>query len=194
MIKRVVLVHGWDGTPEDGWFPWLKQGLEKAQIEVLAPQLPETQNPRIYNWIPALDKAVGIVNEQTFFIGHSMGCQAIVRYLEELPSNTNVGGAIFVAGFFDALTNLNEPQETIDTVNHWLNPRIDFTKVRSKLPKSIAIFSDNDPYVPLMNQDKFQDQLNSEIVIVKQAGHFSGNLDNCRSLPIVFEKLTTLLY
>lgn len=23
--KRVFITHGWDGYPEEGWFPWLKK-------------------------------------------------------------------------------------------------------------------------------------------------------------------------
>ena len=29
MVKRVFVVHGWDGHPAEGWFPWLKKELEK---------------------------------------------------------------------------------------------------------------------------------------------------------------------
>ena len=33
-----------------------------------------------------------------------MGCQTIARYLETLPDEIKVGGAVFVAGFFKSLT------------------------------------------------------------------------------------------
>ena len=57
------------------------------------------------------------------------------------------------------------------------------------MPKSIAIFSDNDPWVPLDNQDDFRDKLGSEIIIEHAKGHFSGGDNKCFELPIVLEKV-----
>src|SRR3989338_7241510 len=95
-MKRIFIVHGWDGYPEEGWFPWLKKELEAKGFEVQVPQLPQADAPRIYNWVPALTKTVGVPDKQTFFVGHSMGCQTIARYLETLPEGVQVGGAVFV--------------------------------------------------------------------------------------------------
>ena len=33
MKKRVFIVHGWDGYPEEVWFPWLKKELEAKGFE-----------------------------------------------------------------------------------------------------------------------------------------------------------------
>ena len=85
MKKRVFVAHGWDGTPEEGWFPWLKNELETKGFEVHVPQLPGTGSPRIHKWVPALAEEVGTANEQTYFVGPSMGCQAIPPYLHPLP-------------------------------------------------------------------------------------------------------------
>lgn len=38
MVKRVVIAHGWDGHPNEIWFPWLKAELEKREFEVIIPQ------------------------------------------------------------------------------------------------------------------------------------------------------------
>lgn len=177
MTKRVVIVHGWDGHPQEGWFPWLKSELEAKGFEVLVPQLPDPESPRIYNWIPKLEETVGKIDEKTFFVGHSMGCQAIVRLLEKQPVETKAGGAVFVAGFFKHLTGLEDDVDVQKTDKHWLNAPLNLDQVFSHLPKSVAIFSDNDPWVPLDNQDDFKKKLHSEIVIEHNAGHFSGSLD-----------------
>ena len=44
-------------------------------------------NPRIQKWVSKLAQTVGDADKQTYFVGHSMGCQTIVRYLEKLPEN-----------------------------------------------------------------------------------------------------------
>ena len=189
MTKRVFIVHGWDGYPEEGWFPWLKIKLEKHGFEVYIPQLPEPSKPRIYNWVPALAQTVGTPDDQTFFVGHSMGCQTIARYLESLQDNLKVGGVVFVAGFLTRLAGLEDDDIVRDVSSHWMNSPLDLARVKSHITKSTAIFSNNDPFVPLDNQDAFRDQLGSKIIIVPNAGHFSGSRDQCFQLPIVLEKL-----
>ena len=109
-MKRAVIVHGWGGSPEEGWFPWLRKELEARDFEVTVPQLPEAETPRIGKWVPTLAVAVGAVDENTYLVGHSMGCQTIARYLEGLDESIHVGGAVYVAGFFDSLT-LGEDEE-----------------------------------------------------------------------------------
>lgn len=188
MKKRVFIIHGWDGTPESNWFPWLKKELENKGLQVYVPQLPDPGNPRIYNWVPKLAKTVGNPDEQTYFVGHSMGCQTIARYLEHLPENTKIGGAVFVAGFFKRLTALEDEPGVSETVEHWLNTPIDFKKIKSRLNKIVAIFSDNDPYVPLDNQDDFRDKLGSKIIIEHQKGHFNETAEIIK-LPIALESV-----
>ena len=100
MKKRVFIIHGWEGFPEEGWFPWLKKELELRGFEVFVPQMPDADYPRIEKWVAVVSQIVGVVDESVYFIGHSMGCQAIARYLETLPERIKIGGAIFVAGFF----------------------------------------------------------------------------------------------
>ena len=175
MKKRVFIIHGWDGYPEEGWFPWLNKKLKEKGFEVFVPQLPEAGEPRINKWVPALARAIGTADEQTYFVGHSMGCQTIARYLETLPAGVKIGGAVFVAGYFKRLTNLEDDDIVRDVAREWLTTPLDLEKVKSHLPESIAIFSDDDPYVSLDNQDGFKNKLNSKIIIEHNMKHFSGS-------------------
>lgn len=62
---------------------------------------------------------------------------------------------------------------------------IDLNKVKSHLPKSVAIFSDDDPWVPLDNQDDFKQKLESEIVINHNKSHFA----DIKELPVVLDAI-----
>ena len=42
MQKRVVIIHGWGGYPDEGWRPWLKHELETKGFLVLVPAMPDT--------------------------------------------------------------------------------------------------------------------------------------------------------
>jgi len=189
-MKRVIIAHGWDGTPEEGWFPWLKKELEARNFEVHIPQLPETEAPHIHTWVPALASAIGTPDEDTYLVGHSMGCQAIIRYLEGLPEGQKVGGAIFVAGFLRPLTGLKSEEET-QIGREWTETPLGLEKVRSRLKRSVAIFSDNDPWVPVENAEDFKEKLGSEVIIQRGKGHFNEEF-GFTELPIVLEKLLEL--
>jgi len=201
MKKRIFLIYGWDGYPEENWFPWLKRELEARSFsaqdgpasgwEVFVPKLSDSSNPRINIWIPEIAKAVGTPDENTFFVGHSMGCQAICRFLESLPEGMRIGGAVFVAGFFKRLTGIEDIEDQKATEKHWLSAPIDFTKVKSRLQKSIAIFSDNDPFVPLDNQGDFRDKLGSKIIVEHQAGHFRTS-DGVVEPTVILESVLNL--
>ncbi|MDD5043900.1 MAG: alpha/beta fold hydrolase [Patescibacteria group bacterium] len=195
MNKRIFIIHGWDGYPEEGWFPWLEKELEEKGFKVFVPQLPDAESPRIQKWVQKIAETVGPVDENTYLVGHSMGCQAIARYLESLPAGVKVGGAVFVAGFFKRLTNLEDEEDVRETAKHWLEAPLDLAKAKTHLPKSVAIFSDNDQYVSADNQDDFRDKLGSEIVIEKHKGHFTGpgeGGDGITELPVVLESILNM--
>jgi len=193
MNKRVFLVHGWGGTPESNWLPWLRGQLKQKGFEVHVPQLPNTEVPRIDSWVKTLADSVGQADGQTYFIGHSMGCQTIVRYLETLPDEIQVGGAVFVAGFLKRLTNCdNDPGEK-ETADHWMCSPIDLLKIATHLPKSVALFSDNDSFVPLDNQEEYRDVLRSKIVLEHAQGHLDGKEEGgIIKLPLVLSEFLQL--
>jgi len=167
---RVIIVHGWRGYPEKGWFPWLKRELEKRGFIVNVSQFP-LDNKTISTWVRELEKAVGTPDMETFLVGHSIGCQTIMRYLEKLPENVKIGGVIFIAGFFKPIKNHSDMQE----INKkWVMQNLDSKKVKMHINKSIAIFSDDDPYVTLDNQYDFRSKLGSEIIIEHKQKHLSG--------------------
>ena len=191
MARRVFIIHGWDGTPQEGWFPWLKQQLEERGFQVYVPQMPEANKPRIQNWVPALAAVVGTADKDSYFIGHSMGAQTIARYLESLPDGVRVGGAVFVAGFFKRLTGLENDADVQATDRHWLEAPIDLKKVAAHMRASVALFSDNDPYVPLDNQDDFRKEFHSLVIVLHHMGHFSGS-DGIKELPVALEALVSI--
>jgi len=173
MAKRVFIVHGWDGYPEQAWFPWLKRELERKGFEVSVPGMPNTEEPLIENWVAHLSHIVGEADEETFFIGHSIGCQAIMRYLQQL--NQKVGGAVFVAGWL-RLSNL-EDREAEVTAKPWLTEPINFEKVKENINKLAVLLSDNDPYDQVEENTKlFEEKLRAKVLIEHNKGHFGTDI------------------
>jgi len=189
-MERIFIVHRWSSSPKEDWYPWLKSELESKGLEVHVLAMPNTDTPTIEGWIPFLEKEIGKIDEETYFVGHSIGCQTILRYLESLPEGTRVGGAVFVAPWI-ALTGL-ETEEEKSIAQPWIETKIDLENVKTKLKKAIAIFSDNDPYVPMINMRLFREKLGAEILLEGHKGHFTSQ-DNVAQLPAALESLQSMM-
>lgn len=188
-MKRVFIIHGWSGFPGEGWFPWLQGELESKGISASVPFMPNPDEPIISAWTNYLAEVVGIPDSETYFVGHSIGCQAILRYLENC--GVKIGGAVFVAGWFH-LTNA-ETDEEKRIGKPWLETPLDFEKVRVLIPDSVAIFSDDDPVVPLeINRTIFESRLGSQIIVESTKGHFSGS-EAVTLLPSALDALLRLM-
>lgn len=187
-MKRAVIVHGWEGHPEEGWFPWLKKELEKKGFSVDVPAMPTPNFPRIETWVPYLAKVVGNPDEEMWLIGHSVGCQTILRYLESI--NTKVGGVVLVGCWlrlsYPPNYEVTEKDREIDLP--WQETPLDFSKIRKNANKFVGIFSDNDSWVPLKNADVLKERLGAEIIIEHNKGHFSGP-DGVTELPSALEAI-----
>ncbi len=183
-MKRVFIIHGWGGHPGEGWFPWLKQELETLNYKVRILKMPNTHHPTIKEWVVYLQQQVKEPNQDTYFVGHSIGCQTILRYLEQ--NKQSVGGAVFVGGWF-TLTGL-ETEEEKSITKSWLETPIDLAKIKQKAKHFVAIFSDNDPFVPLDNQELFKKKLGAKILVEKGKGHMNDE-SNTKQLPSVLEAL-----
>jgi predicted alpha/beta hydrolase family esterase len=172
---KTYVVHGWGGNSKEGWFPWLKKELEAKGIEAVVFDMPDTGNPKIEAWVKYLEDNIQNPDEEIILIGHSIGCQTILRYLEKLPENVKIGKIILVAPWFN-LANL-EGEEEISIAKQWLETPIDEKKVLEHISqKIVCIFSDNDFYDCLEENKKiFSEKYGAEIIIEHNKGHFSGD-------------------
>ena len=72
-MKKAFLIHGWEGSPEEGWRPWLKKELEKRNFSVTVPEMPDSKYPTIDKWLTYLKNIVKKPSEDSYFVGHSLG-------------------------------------------------------------------------------------------------------------------------
>lgn len=191
-MKRVFIVHGWGGDSKGDWIVWLKKELEAKGFEVSAPDMPDTWHPKISEWVGRLNELVGTADGDTYFVGHSIGCQAIMRYLEKLPENEKIGGALFVAGWFNLTDETWDDEGYMPEIaNQWINTPIDFGKIKKHTNKIVLINSDDDPYVPLSDAELFKNNLGAEIIMLKNKGHITGE-DGFTELPEALQELVKM--
>lgn len=184
-MKKIYLVHCWDGTSLDGWYPWITEKLNSSNVEVIKFDMPNTANPTISEWVETLNNKVDKLNDETYFIGHSIGCQTIMRYLET-KEITKIGGILFVAPWLDLLPEALADEESYNTARPWINTPIDFDKIRQFTNNINCIFSDDDYFVSLKQEDEFKDKLNAKTIIVKSKGHISQE-DNIYELQEILD-------
>jgi predicted alpha/beta hydrolase family esterase len=173
-MKRVISVHGWAGHPDEGWRPWLGEILAKHGIEFISPLMPNTRFPQESEWTAFLRSIVGRPDTDTFLIGHSLGVISILRYLETLQKDEEVGGVVFVAGFTDDLG--------IPELTNFFSLPINWSAIRPHVQKVVSFESDNDPYGLARYNDDFQHNLNAETFLLHDRKHFSGD-DGIVELP-----------
>jgi len=183
IMKYVFLIHGWEGYPEEGWRPWLKEKLEKEGFQVSVPAMPDTVHPKMDAWVEHLAKIVGAPDQDCYFVGHSLGCITILRFLETLEENQKVGGVLLVAGFSD---DLGEKELS----SFFVKP-IDWDKIKLACSKFVIIHSTDDPLVPVHYADILKEKLNAQVIIEHGKKHFSGD-DGITELPSAFEAILKL--
>ncbi len=186
-MKKAYIVHGWGAAPEERWYSWLEEELKTRGIEAVAFEMPDTENPKIETWVKYLEDNIQNPDEETCLIGHSIGCQTILRYLERLSNKTRVGKIILVAPWF-SLTGLEE--DDLPIAEPWEKTPIDEKKVLEHVGKIIAILSDNDPFVELeKNKNILEKNYKAEITVQPKGGHFSVDT-GITELPVVLEMLS----
>ena len=179
-MKRVFIIHGWEADPNCNWFPWLKDELNKNGLVAQVPAMPNTDNPQCADWLAYLQKIVGVVDKDTFLVGHSLGTITILKYLNNLKEGENLGGVILVAG---STQNPGYPQ-----LDSFFTQGLDFEKIKKTSDNFIVIHSDDDPVVPLTMGQKMSDDLQAEFILMPRLGHLNAG-NGLFQMPIVLEKI-----
>lgn len=177
---RVVIIHGYRSHPRDCWFPWLKKELIKQGFHVELPALPNPTKPKLKSWIKTIKKSVGKDLENTVLIGHSLGCGAILRYIETLGSNEKVKGVIFVAG---RVMKVNRR----GAINSFFEKGFPWNKLKRRVKKIVGIYSSNDPFVSTENGKIIKNKLHAKLFLLDHYGHFSRG-DKVFRIPIVLRE------
>ena len=164
-MNKVYIVHCWEGTKDDGWYPWLDKELSNENTTVYRFNMPNTENPKIEEWVPFLDSIVKDLDSNTYFVGHSIGCQTILKFLQSRDI-TNIGGILLVAPWLSLLPEAISDPESYETAKPWLTTPIDFEKVKKFTSNITCIFSDDDYFVSLSQKEVFENVLNAKTIVV----------------------------
>lgn len=187
MTNTVIIIHGWEGSPDEPMISWLTKELEKNNFKVIVPLMPNPEEPIIKDWVDKITEVTLEPGLNTYFIGHSIGCQAILRYLETLDNNIKIGGAVFIAPWMhlDENTLVEEGESVIKIAKPWTETPINWTKIKNISDKFVCLFSDNDKYSTPESFEIIKNNLSPKIIQEHNKGHYdkeSGIKDNPTAL------------
>ncbi|MCX6793053.1 MAG: alpha/beta hydrolase [Candidatus Falkowbacteria bacterium] len=190
-MKKVFLIHGFEGTPNGGWRPWLMSELDKKNIYCCALPMPSPKDPICSEWIEEIASNVKNNFEDTILVGHSLGSPAILRYLESQADNACLAGVILVSGPCEKIL-ADKPDSKLRKIDGFLESSFDFKKLKLKAKKFIVIHGDNDNKVPLDQGQFVSRELDCELIAIKNGGHLSGD-DGYTALPEALEKILEMI-
>lgn len=179
--RRAVIIHGYSATPQDHWFGWLAEELGTRGITTAVPAMPTPEAPEPGPWLRTAGDAIGVPDEQTTVVAHSLGCLTVLRYLAALRTPWRLGALVLVAGFVD-------PCPALPNLDDYISGGCPVNGLAERIDRLRLLRSDADDYVPIEHTDRLAASLDTTTVVVPGAGHFLGS-DGVTTLPQVLDVL-----
>ena len=165
-MTKYLIIHGSFGSSDGNWFPWLKNELQKKNLDVQVPQmLVGVGKQNFESWSQTLDELK--IDENTIIIAHSIAPVFVCKYL--IQNKKKVKKLIFVCGFNNYL-GINEEYDSVNEPMYLDN----LEDIKNYCSDIVCFYSDNDPYVPFDVEKKFADIVASKQILVKGAGHINS--------------------
>lgn len=162
------IIHGSYGNPYKNWIPWLKSQLSKRKLNCIVPNFPSPEKQNYECWKKVLEAylEIGCITEDTTFVTHSLGGIFIAKFL--LEHQVKIKKIITVAGF----NNIKFDEEN-ELYNSFYIAKEELKKVQECCLERVSLYSNNDPYVPMLDAEEFANELQAKKVLIKDAGHFN---------------------
>ncbi|MBN2087358.1 serine hydrolase family protein [Candidatus Peregrinibacteria bacterium] len=181
-MRNVFVFHGVGGYPEENWFPWLKKEVEKSGIKVFIPQFPTPEGQTLENWMQVLGQ-YDELNQDSIVIGHSLGVPFLLNVIENQP----VKEAFLVSGFTGKADN-----DFDDSMKTFAQRIFNWEQIKRNCGRFCVFHSDNDPYIKIEKAKELSENLNSELIEVKGAGHFNAK-SGYDTFDLLLERLNGVL-
>jgi predicted alpha/beta hydrolase family esterase len=167
-MKKVVIIHGTKGSPGGNWFPWLAESLRHQHAEVLIPRMPTPEGQSLSNWLSEFSRQVGVIDEGTTLIGHSVGATFLLHILER--QKAPVAQSVFVAGLLDKIGIAEYDQLN----SSFIETSYDWGTIYKNAGRVVCLSGEGDPYVPALQGEQLAANLCVKNRIVPRGGHLNA--------------------
>lgn len=182
---RVVVLHGYQASPDAHWFTWLAEDLRPDGVEVTVPALPDPHAPHPAAWVAAARAAVGEPDERTVVVGHSLGCVTALHALSATPGGWRLGGLVLASGF-DATPSV------VPEVAAFTATPPDHDRVVAATAARHVVGSDDDAVVEPALTRALAERLSATFDLVPGGGHLLAR-DGFTTLPVVRDRVRAAL-
>lgn len=162
---NILILHKFGGSPNDLWYPWVKEQLESAGHSVLIPQLPNPSEPKLAQWLKAAKDAYKSFNPD-IIIGHSLGGALALKLAQEVGQEGKIKKIILVAPPVHA-----KEGEKLHRTEFFEEP-IKWEILKSLAIKYTVFHSIDDPSVPADHAQIVRDKLEANYKLFFDRGHF----------------------
>lgn len=177
LTPSIYLVPRWGGTIHADWYDWfVEEAAKRYGLEVARLKMPNWHQPDVKESVQFLAEQIPSLHPDTYFIGHSVGCQAILRFLAstlEADETLTVGGLLFVAGWINVVKSWS-------TLDPWLaNQSLPYALIAERTNQKTVVISDNDPFTPdfKANEALWRNRLKADVRLSAGRGHFNGAIE-----------------
>ena len=162
---RIILIHGYQASSKTGFFPWLYDALRRQGHEVIAPNLPNPEEPTPEEWTKYLLEAVGPVDDETIIVGHSLGAAEALRFLEAAEARSTPKAVILIS-----------PPWMIrdEKFRGFFMSELDFDVLMWKASRFVVLHSRDDKTIPFDHAEKYVKVLHAKLIEAQDAGHFQS--------------------
>lgn len=172
-MKRVLIIHGWTNRRQPHhWQRNLAVALRRNGHAVAYPQLPNTDNPVLDEWLEVITNELSMLDEvsddELVVFGHSLGCLTWLNAVKQGIVTSRVSRVLLVAPADPALCD-DAATFQIDLDDSRLK-----TAVHATSPSTLLVGSDGDPWIPRGVEQTFAKPLELPFVIIPGASHFAG--------------------
>jgi uncharacterized protein len=182
---RVVVLHGYQASPDAHWFAWLADDLRPDGVDVAIPALPEPQAPDPAAWLGAARAAIGVPDERTVVVGHSLGCVTALHALSATPGDWRLGGLVFASGFV-------APPSAVPEVAAFTATAPDHDRLVAATAARHVVGSDDDAVVEPALTRALAERLAATFDLVPGGGHLLGR-EGFTTLPVVRDRVRAAL-
>ena len=184
-MNNVYIVHGYNATPSDHWFPALKKTIENENTTVEILEMPDSTKPKLESWLAYLKNNLTDLNENTVIVTHSLGVITALRYLVSISPRVRIKGLVLVSGFLDNLPNL-------PLLDEFTNHPLDVEAVKQITDQRFVLVSDNDPIVDPRLTNELAKKIDAHLTVIKDGGHFLAD-EGYKEFPQVTDIVKDLL-
>lgn len=170
---KTLLVPRWSGDASSDWYP----SLARSRSVEIIPLLPTKEAPEIEPGVRALEERIV---EDAFLIGHSVGCQVVMRALATSP--VVVDTVLLVAGWW----TVDSPW---DSLRPWIDRPFDWARARAAARRIEVLISDDDPFTRdhATTRRLFEERLGARVSVVKGGKHFNGDSSAARAAILALD-------